>query len=150
MFSQSCAGRNQKRKSSLSLRRGRSIDSMSVGQLRRNSLWNRTLADPAGRAELNHWLSHKLRPMFDQRVLPVSEDVMFKWRLLVEDGRKTGHTFSQPDLIIAATALDHGLTVVTRDAGDYRRARVPVLNPWTDNAPPSPGGSACAPETSWV
>jgi predicted nucleic acid-binding protein len=51
--------------------------------------------------------------MFEQRVLPVSEDIMFKWRLLVEDGRKTGHTFSQPDLIIAATALYHDLTVVT-------------------------------------
>ena len=40
---------------------------------------------------------------------------MFKWRLLVEEGRKAGHTFSQPDLIIAATALHHGLTVVWRD-----------------------------------
>ena len=47
--------------------------------------------------------------MFEQRVLAVTEDVMFKWRLLVEDGRKVGHTFSQPDLIIAATALHHGL-----------------------------------------
>jgi predicted nucleic acid-binding protein len=55
---------------------------------------------------------------------------MFRWRLLVEDGRKAGHTISQPDLIIAATALQHGLTVVTRDTGDYARARVPLLNPW--------------------
>ena len=94
------------------------------------------LSDPARRAELNDWLAHKLRPMFDQRVLPVSEDVMFKWRVLVEDGRRSGHTFSQPDLIIAATALDHGLTVVSRDTSDYRRARVPVLNPWTDDTPP--------------
>lgn len=89
------------------------------------------LADASRRAELNNWLAHKVRPMFDQRVLPVSEEVMFKWRLLVEDGRKAGHTFSQPDLIIAATALCHDLTVVTRDTGDYQRARVPVLNPWT-------------------
>ncbi|MGH6798845.1 MAG: PIN domain-containing protein [Roseiarcus sp.] len=94
------------------------------------------LADPTRRAELNDWLAHKVRPMFDRRVLPVSEDVMVKWRLLVEDGRKTGHTFSQPDLIIAAAALDRGLTVVSRDTSDYRRARVPVLNPWTDDAPP--------------
>jgi predicted nucleic acid-binding protein len=47
------------------------------------------------RADLNDWLTHKVRPMFEGRVLPISEDVMFKWRLLVEDGRKTGHTFSQ-------------------------------------------------------
>lgn len=89
------------------------------------------VADAGRRAELNDWLTHKVRPMFDQRVLPVTEDIMFKWRLLVEDGRKTGHTFSQPDLIIAATALEHGLTVVSRDTTDYERARVPVLNPWT-------------------
>lgn len=91
-----------------------------------------TVADPIRRAELNDWLQHKVRPMFGQRVLEVSEDVMFKWRLLVEEGRKVGHTFSQPDLIIAATALQHGLTVVTRDTGDYKLARVPLFNPWVD------------------
>jgi predicted nucleic acid-binding protein len=88
------------------------------------------VANAARRAELNDWLTHKARPMFDQRVLPVTEDIMFKWRLLVEDGRKSGHTFSQPDLIIAATALQHGLTLVSRDTGDYEKARVPFLNPW--------------------
>ena len=86
--------------------------------------------DPIRRAELGDWLVHKVRPMFGQRVLEVSEDVMFKWRLLVEDGRQAGHTFSQPDLIIAATALHHGLTVVTRDTADFALARVPLLNPW--------------------
>jgi predicted nucleic acid-binding protein len=91
-----------------------------------------TLGDPIRRAELHDWLAHKVRPLFEQRVLEVSEDVMFKWRLLVEDGRKAGHTFSQPDLLIAATALQHGLTVVTRDTSDYARARVPLLNPWVD------------------
>ena len=96
------------------------------------------LASDAGRrAELNDWLAHKVRPMFEQRVLPISEDVIFKWRLLVEDGRKVGHTFSQPDLIIAATALHHGLTVVTRDVSDYQKARAPVLNPWLEAAPTS-------------
>lgn len=91
-----------------------------------------TVGDPIRRAELTDWLLHRVRPMFEQRVLEVSEDVMFKWRLLVEEGRKAGHTFSQPDLIIAATALHHGLTVVTRDTGDYKLARVPLLNPWLD------------------
>jgi predicted nucleic acid-binding protein len=88
------------------------------------------LADATRRAELNNWLEHTVRPMFDNRVLSISEDVMFTWRLLVEDGRKAGHTFSQPDLIIAATALHHGLTVVSRDTSDYEKARVPFLNPW--------------------
>jgi predicted nucleic acid-binding protein len=55
---------------------------------------------------------------------------MFKWRLLVEAGRKAGHTFSQPDLIIAATAQHHGLTVVSRDTSDYAKARIAAFNPW--------------------
>ena len=92
------------------------------------------VGDAVRRVELNDWLVHKVRPMFDQRVLEVSEDVMFKWRLLVEEGRKVGHTFSQPDLFIAATALQHGLVVVTRDTADYRLTRVPTLNPWTEDA----------------
>jgi predicted nucleic acid-binding protein len=92
-----------------------------------------SVSDIARRAELSDWLAHKVRPMFEQRVLVISEDVMLKWRLLVEEGRKMRHTFSQPDLIIAATAMDHGLTVVSRDVSDYRKARVPVLNPWVEN-----------------
>lgn len=88
--------------------------------------------DAVRRAELNDWLTTKVRPMFEQRVLDVSEDVMLKWRLLVEDSRKAGYTFSQPDVIIAATPHHHGLAVVTRDTADYSRAKVPVLNPWTD------------------
>lgn len=93
------------------------------------------ISDAGRRSELNDWLTHKLRPMFESRVLEVTEDVMLRWRLLVEEGRKAGHTFSQPDLIIAATALEHDLTIVTRDVGDYERARVRVHNPWTHDWP---------------
>ncbi len=50
----------------------------------------------------------------------------------MEQGRKSGYTYSQIDLLIAATALHHGLTVVTRDRSDYDRAGVSVLNPWED------------------
>lgn len=70
--------------------------------------------------------------MFDQRVLPITEEIMFRWRVLVEEGRKAGHTFSQPDLIIAATALHHGFTMVTRDRSDFERAGVAIVNPWEE------------------
>ena len=95
--------------------------------------------DPAHRSELIDWLTHKVGPMFEQRTIDVTEDVMFKWRLMVQEGRKSGHTFLQPDLIIAATGQHHGLTVVSRDAGEYVKARVPVFNPWTDSMPESAG-----------
>jgi predicted nucleic acid-binding protein len=89
------------------------------------------VADPEKRAALHDWLTLKVRPMFDpQRTLQVTEDILLKWRLMLEDGRKTGHTFSQPDLLIAATAAHHGLTVVSRDHVHYVRAAVSVFDPW--------------------
>ena len=88
------------------------------------------VADANRRAELHAWLTHKVRPLFSQRVLDVSEDVLFKWRLLVEEGRKRGHTYSQPDLFIAATARHFGMTVVSRDTREYELAGAAVFNPW--------------------
>lgn len=93
------------------------------------------LADPDRRAELQGWLLHRLRPMFESRIVPVDEEVLLKWRLLLEDGRRSGHTYSQPDLLIAASASQHRLTVVSRDTSEYRTAGVPVFNPWTDPPP---------------
>ena len=90
------------------------------------------LGDAARRSELGAWLANTVRPMFARRILDVSEDVLLEWRLLMEEGRKSGHTYSQPDVMIAATARWHGMRVVTRDATHYLKAAVPVFNPWTD------------------
>jgi toxin FitB len=88
------------------------------------------VSEPSRRVALSDWLTQRVRPMFYQRVLPITEDVMLKWRLLVEEGRKVGHTFSQPDLIIAASAVHYGHTVVSRDRSEYEKARAPVMSPW--------------------
>ncbi|MGJ7555962.1 type II toxin-antitoxin system VapC family toxin [Variovorax sp. RB2P76] len=90
------------------------------------------IEDMHKRASLKDWLNLQLRPMFENRVLPVSEDIMFKWRLLVEEGRKSGHTFPQPDLIIAATALHHGLAIVSRDTGGFVKTGAMLVNPWLE------------------
>lgn len=113
------------------------ISSLPLGQLYVSSV---TLAelrfgiesvtDLARRAALSNWLTNQIRPMFDQRVLQITEDILLKWRQLVEEGRKTGHTFSQPDLMIAATAIHYGLTVVTRDRSHYDKAGTYVVDPW--------------------
>ncbi len=87
--------------------------------------------DAEKRSDLQDWLTFKVRPMFgSQRTLSFTEDIVVRWRLLLEEGRKGGHTFSQPDLMIAATAAHHGITVVTRDRTHYDKAHVSVLNPW--------------------
>ena len=47
-------------------------------------------SEPSRRAELKQWLASTIRPMFQNRVLAITEDVMLRWRHLVENGRKTG------------------------------------------------------------
>ncbi|MGB3494719.1 MAG: type II toxin-antitoxin system VapC family toxin [Elainellaceae cyanobacterium] len=88
--------------------------------------------DAAFRQELVEWLDEILRPWFSDRLLEISEDVILVWRRMVEKGRKQGHTFSQPDLFIAAIASFHSLCVVTRNVTDFEKAEVPILNPFLD------------------
>jgi toxin FitB len=89
------------------------------------------VTDSARRSDLSDWLTHTLRPLFDGRVAPISEDVLVRWRQLVEAGRRRGRTYSEPDVLIAASALVEQLVVVTRDVREFVEAGVPVLDPWT-------------------
>ena len=89
-----------------------------------------SVSDSAKQALLTVWLDREIRPMFAGRILAVDEEILLRWRLLVEDGRRVGHTFSQPDLLIAATALCHGLIVATRDSVDFMKTGANLVNPW--------------------
>jgi predicted nucleic acid-binding protein len=90
-------------------------------------------APDAGRqADLLRWLADEVRPMFDGRVLEITEDVLLRWRVLVEEGRRTGRNYSQPDLMIAATALEHGSKLVTRNERDFTGLGLKIVNPWAD------------------
>ena len=93
---------------------------------------NELIGDLVRRSQLNHWLDQRLRPLFGRRALPITEDILLQSRLMIEAGRKRGHTDSHPDSLIAATAAQHGLTVVTRNTSDFAAADVAHLNPWTD------------------
>lgn len=64
-------------------------------------------------------------------VLPVTVEVAERWGLLVGSLEASGLTPPGSDSLIAATALAHNLTVVTRNSRDFERCGVSVLNPWT-------------------
>ena len=89
------------------------------------------LGDPGRRADIHVWLERELRPLFAGRVFSVTEDVLVRWKTMVVEGRKRGHTFSQPDLFIAAIATLEDLVVVTRDVDQFVEAGVPALDPWS-------------------
>jgi toxin FitB len=90
------------------------------------------IGDPERRSERNHWLDQRLRPLFGRRTLPITEAILLHWRLMIEAGRKRGHTYSHPDILIAATAAQHGLTVATRNTSEFATAGVAHFNPWKD------------------
>jgi predicted nucleic acid-binding protein len=88
------------------------------------------LEDASRRADMHLWLSRTLRPLFTNRLLSINEDVIVRWKAMVIEGRKRGHTFGQPDLFIAAIAALEDLVVVTRDTGEFVAAGVPAFDPW--------------------
>ncbi len=92
-----------------------------------------TVSDPSRKVALSDWLTSVVRPMFQDRILAITEPIMLRWLNLVEQGRRTNHTYSQPDLFLAATALEHNLTLVTRNTKDFRKiADLQLFNPWTE------------------
>jgi toxin FitB len=94
------------------------------------------VADPERRADLSVWLTHTLRPLFEGRVVPITEDVLLRWRHLVEAGRRRGHTYSEPDVFIAAAAQVEQLIVVSRDVRDLSRHGCRCSIPGRGYSPP--------------
>lgn len=90
--------------------------------------------NPDFRAELEAWMRDGLLPWFGERILEVDERTLLRWRRLMWEGQKVNYTFSQPDALLAATALEHGLGVVTRNVTDFERAGIQILNPWLEAA----------------
>jgi predicted nucleic acid-binding protein len=87
--------------------------------------------NPLRREQLASWLRDVIRPMFAGRILPATEDILFRWRWIMEGGRQQGYTFEQSDALLAATAIEHGLTMLTRDVEPFERAGASHLNPWS-------------------
>ncbi|HMJ42555.1 MAG TPA: type II toxin-antitoxin system VapC family toxin [Pseudolabrys sp.] len=89
------------------------------------------LSDAARRTDLRLWLERNLRPLFDGRILAITEDVIVRWKTMIVEGQRRGHTFGQPDLFIAAIAALQDMVVVSRDVGEFIEAGVPVFDPWS-------------------
>jgi len=88
------------------------------------------LRDASRRVALEAWLNSDLALRFAQRILPIDQAVADRW------GRITAHASAAKsplpviDGLLAATALDHNLTLVTRNTKDVAATGVAVFNPW--------------------
>ncbi len=86
--------------------------------------------DPMKQVALSNWLENEIRPRFRGKVLEVTEETILLWRHLMEQGRKVGRTYSQPDLMIAAIAIENRMTLVIRNTRDFAGLTLPIFNPW--------------------
>jgi toxin FitB len=79
---------------------------------------------------LETWLELDLKSRFSGRILPIDRFIADRWGLLSAEAKRRGKSLSAIDGLLAATALHHNLTIVSRNVDDFSGTQVPILNPW--------------------
>jgi toxin FitB len=97
---------------------------LTIGEIRAGIELHR-LKNPSGAGNLERWLLG-LETHYAERILPITEKVADRWGRL-----SPRQPLPTSDGLIAATGLEHGLTVVTRNVTDFQRSGVNCLNPFT-------------------
>jgi toxin FitB len=92
------------------------------------------LPGSARRNQLQQWLDETLRPWFEDRILPVTQPVAERLGRWAGEEDSKGRALPMADGLIAATALEYDLTLVTRNVKDFSGLSVPLFNPWDLNA----------------
>jgi predicted nucleic acid-binding protein len=103
------------------------VSVVSIGELRKGI---DILPDGRRRAPLENWLKNDLIPSFSGRMLPVTQAIAYRWGALSARRQLMGRPLSMADGLIAATALENELTLVTRNLRDYEDLGVTIVNPW--------------------
>jgi predicted nucleic acid-binding protein len=82
------------------------------------------------RTQLEEWLDRDLPAWFDGRVLPVNRSFADRWGVLRAQAQMKGRPLAVVDGLLAATALEHGPTIVSRKVADFSAIGLFVVNPW--------------------
>jgi predicted nucleic acid-binding protein len=82
------------------------------------------------RMDLEEWVDRRLPEWFESNLLPVTKAISERWARVTVQARKKGSKLDMADGLIAATALEHQLDVVTRNVKDFEGLGVTVINPW--------------------
>lgn len=88
------------------------------------------LAEVKKRNTLQLWLDQDLAVRFSGRILAVDLDTARVWGAISGEAKKQGNPRPVVDCLIAATAIRHNLTLVTRNTADFETLPVRLVNPW--------------------
>jgi toxin FitB len=100
---------------------------LTLGEIRKGLA---ALPQERRRTRLESWLETDLRARFAGRILPVDVAVADRWGLLAATAKRKGSPLSTVDGLLAATALRHDLTLVSRNVNDFTDTGVRTLNSW--------------------
>ena len=103
------------------------ISVVTIGELRRGTT---LLPQGARRTKLEQFIDAEIPHWFGPRILPITQSTAETWGIIDATSQMRGNPINTADGMIAATALDHGLTIVTRNAKHFTSLGVTVLNPW--------------------
>ncbi len=106
--------------------RGVFMSAITVGELVRGV---ELLGPGRRRTRLERWLDG-LRAAYADRILPVSEEIAVRWGQLSALCRSRGRPLASLDGLIAATALEAGFGIATRNVADFEQTGVELVNPW--------------------
>ena len=88
------------------------------------------LPESSRKADLLVWMNNGLIERFNNRILSLNTATMLLWGSLLARMDKSGHPMPAMDSLIAATALQNHLTIVTRNVVDFQPCGAQVINPW--------------------
>jgi len=100
---------------------------LTLGEIRKGAA---ALPQSKRRAYLESWLESDLQVRFSGRILTIDNQIADRWGWLTAEADLKGRPLSAIDGLLAATAIQHNLTIVSRNVTDFVSTRVPILNPW--------------------
>jgi predicted nucleic acid-binding protein len=100
---------------------------LTLGEIRKGVA---SLPQSRRRGSLENWLNAELQARFSSRILPVDLAIADRWGVLAATAKNKGRALSVIDGLLAATAIHHSLTIVSRNDGDFAGMLVQVFNPW--------------------
>jgi predicted nucleic acid-binding protein len=103
------------------------LSAVTIGEIRKGLV---VLPQGRRRTELEAWFHTDLLVWFRNRILPVTDSIADRWGVLEGQCQLKGTPLNTADGMIAATALQHDLTLVTRNIKDFAALGVVLLNPW--------------------